>query len=90
MESLAINASKDYQGPLDPKNMLIHLLGHAMDAVKSPITDSTGQSRYVDEYLGPADSKQRERASTSFGQMRGEVNRCCSRDEFNALFCIGN
>ena len=90
MESLAIDAFEDYGGPLDPKAMLVHLLGHSIDAVKSPITDSTGQSRYVDEYLGPADSKQRERASTYFGQMRGEVNRCSTRAEFNDLFCIGD
>ena len=69
MESLAIDAFKDHQGPLDAKNMLIHLLGHAMDAVKSPITDSTGQSRYVDDKLGRADSGPRMRASTYFGQM---------------------
>ena len=56
MESLAIDAFRDNQGPLDPKAMLVHLLGHSMDAVMSPIADSTGQSRYVDEYLGPADS----------------------------------
>ena len=90
MESLAIDAFKGYQGPLDPKNMLIHLLGHSMDAVKSPITDSTGQSTYVDEYLGPADSKLRERASTYFGQMRSKVNSCKTRAAFNALFCIGD
>ena len=90
MESLAIDAFKDYQGPLDPKTMLVHLLGHSLDAVKSPITDSTGQSRYVDEYLGPADSKLRGRASTYFGQMRGNVNSCKTRAEFNAPFCIGN
>jgi len=90
MESLAIDAFKDYQDPLDPKNMLIHLLGHAIDAAKSPITDSTGQSRYVDEYLGPANSRLRERASTYFGQMRGKVNRCRTRAEFNGLFCEGN
>ena len=90
MESLAIDAFKDYQGPLDPKNMLIHLLGHAMDAVKSPNTDSTGQSRYVDDKLGGADSGLRKRASTYFGQMRGKVNSCKTRAAFNALFCIGN
>ena len=90
MESLAIDAFKGYQGPLDPKNMLIHLLGHSMDAVKSPIKDSTGQSRYVDEYLGPADSGPRKRASTYVGQMRGKVNSCKTRAAFNALFCIGN
>ena len=90
MESLAIDAFKNYGGPLDPKAMLLHLLGHSREAVKRPITDSTGQSRYVDEYLGPADSKLRERASTYFGQMRGEVNRCRTRAELNALFCIGD
>ncbi len=88
MESLAIDAFQDYQGPLDPKTMLVHLLGHAMHAVKIPITDSTGQSRYVDEYLGSAGSRQRERAATYFGQMRGMVNRCRKRKEFNAMFCI--
>ena len=72
MESLAIDEFKDYQGPLEVKTMLVHLLGHSMDAVKSPITDSTGQTRYVDEYLGPADSKLRKGASTQFGQMRAD------------------
>ena len=90
MESLAIDAFKDYQGPLDPSNMLIHLLEHLMDAVKSPITDSTGQSRYVDDKLGRADSGPRKRASTYFGQMRSKVNSCKTRAAFNALFCIGN
>ena len=90
MESLAIDAFKNYGGPLDPKAMLVHLLGHSIEAVKQPITDSTGQSRYVDEYLGPADSKLRERTSTYFGQIRGEVNRCRTRAEFNDLFCIGD
>ena len=90
MESLAIDAFKGYQGPLDPKAMLVHLLGHSIEAAKQPITDSTGQSRYVDEYLGPANSKLRERASTYFGQMRGKVNSCRTRAEFNKLFCEGN
>ena len=90
MESLAIDAFKNYGGPLATKSMLIHLLGHSMDAVKSLITDSTGQSRYVDEYIGPADSKERERASTYFGQMRGKANSCKTRAAFNALFCIGD
>ena len=88
MESLAIEAFKDYQGSLDPKNMLIRLVGHAMDAVKSPIADSTGQSRYVDDILGQTDSGPHKWASTYFGQMRGNVNSCKTRAEFNDLFCI--
>ena len=90
MESLAIDAFSNFQGPLDPKSMLIHFLGHAMEAVKRPITDSTGQSRYVDEKLGSADSSPRKWTSTYFGQMRGKVNACKTRAEFNALFCIGD
>ncbi len=90
IESLAIDAFRDYRGPQDPKAMLVHLLSHSMTAVTRPITDSTGQSRYVDEYLGAADSRPRRRASTHFGQMRGRVNSCGTRGEFNALFCEGN
>ena len=88
MESLAIGAFTDYQGPLDPKAMLNRLLRHSAKAAMSPITDSTGQSRYVDEYLGPADSGPRKQASTYLGQMRGKINSCKTRAEFNALFCI--
>ena len=88
MESLAIDAFSNYQGPLDPKAMLVHFLGHSIEAVKQPITDSTGQSRYVDEYLCTADSPLRKRASTYFGQMRGKVRSCETRAEFNTLFCI--
>ena len=88
MESLAIDAFADYQGPLDPKAMLNRLLRHSSKAVMTLITDSTGHSRYVDDYLGQADSIERERASTYFGQLRGKLNSCKTRTEFNALFCI--
>ena len=90
MESLAVDAFRDYQGSLDPKAMLIRLFRHSTKAVMSPITDSTGQSRCVDEYLGPADSGPRKRASTYFGQMRGKVNSCKTKTEFDNLFCEGN
>ena len=90
MESLAIEAFRDYTGPLDTKSMLIHLVGNSVEAVMSPITDSTGQSRYVDEYLGPARSRARQRASTYFGQMRGKIRSCNTRTEFDDLFCEGN
>ena len=90
IESLSIDAFEGYQGPLDPKAMLNRLLRHSAKAVMSPITDSTGQSRYVDEYLGPADSGPRKQASTYLGQMRGKINSCKTRAEFNALFCIGD
>ena len=90
LESLAIGAFKNYQGAQDPKTMLNHLLTHSMTAVKTPIVNPTGQSGYVDEYLGPANSRLRNRASTYFSQMRANVNSCTTRAKFNALFCEGN
>ena len=90
MESLAVDAFGSYKGSTDSKSMLVHLLGHSMKAVMAPLPDSTGQSRYVDGYLGPADSRPRIRASAYFEQMRGKVNSCKTRAEFNALFCVGD
>ena len=88
MESLAIDAFRNYQGAMDPKAMLDCLLTHSMVAAMNPIVDSTGQSRHVDGYLGPAQSKRREGARTHFGQMRGKVRKCVTRGQFNALFCL--
>lgn len=90
LESLAIRAFRNHSGPQDPKAMLNHFLSHSMTSVQSPIADTTGQSGYVDEYLGPANSRLRNRASTYFSQMRANVNSCTSRAKFNALFCEGN
>lgn len=88
MESLAIDAFRNYQGALGPQPMLDHLLTYSITAVMRPIVDSTGQSRHVDGYLGRAQSRRREGARTHFGQMRGKVRRCVTRAQFNALFCL--
>ena len=91
MESLAIDAFQGYKGELDSKAMLNHLFKHSTKAVLKPIGDSTGQTRFVDEYLGAvANSKLRERASGYFAEMRSKVNSCGTRKAFNALFGIGN
>ena len=90
MESLAIDAFTGYEGELDLRSMLMHFMGHSMKAVMSPIKDSTGQSRFVDEYLGQADSAPRKRASMHFGQMRGKVKSRRTRAEFDDLFCEGS
>ncbi len=87
MESLAIDAFTGYEGELDPRSMLLHFLGHSMKAVIIPIKDPTGQTRYVDEYLGQANSGPRKGASTHFGQMQGKVISCRTRAEFDGLFC---
>ena len=90
MESLAVDAFAAYEGELDSRSMLVHFLGHSMRRVLRPIKDPSGQTRYVDGYLGKADSGPRQRASTYFGQMRGRVNSCRTRAEFDELFCEGS
>ena len=90
MEALAIEAFERYRGPLDPKSMLIHLFGNSIRAVMTPLVDSSGQSRFVDEHLGPASSKSRHRVSTYFGQMRRGVNISRSRRDIADLFCDGH
>ena len=89
MESLAIEAFTHYEGQLDPRTMLSHLFGNSIKTVMTPIVDSTGQSRFVDEYLGSARSKSRQRASTYFGQMRARVNSSRTPRELDSLFCEG-
>ena len=89
MESLAIEAFSHYDGPLDPKSMLIHLFGNSIELLMAPIVDSTGQSRCVDEYLGAHGSKPRQRASTYFGQIRSKVRSAMTRGDLDRLFCEG-
>ena len=90
MEALAVEAFKDYHGEFDPKSMLIHLFGDSITAVMKPITDTTGQSRRVDDALGPANSPARQRTSTYFGQMRGRINACRNKRDLDRLFCQGS
>jgi hypothetical protein len=65
IESMAIKAFESYPDthPRTVKAMLEHFVEQASVLVKSPIKDETNQSTHVDDYLGPADSRDRIRAS---------------------------
>ena len=86
MESLAIEAFSNYDGPKDRKSMLRHFADYSSKAVLKRIADVTGQSRYVDEYMGPADSPRRQRASKSFQRMLNKFDACKTEAEFKNLF----
>lgn len=90
MEYLVAEAFKNYQGERGHRAMLNQLFRSSVNAAMQPIADSTGQSRCVDEYLGEARSSPRRRASTHFGQMRGRVNSCQTKQDLDNLFCQGN
>jgi len=63
VESLAVQAFKDYSGPQVPRAMLEHFFDIAKESLKTPIKDSTGQSVHTDDYLGPHNSAARRRIS---------------------------
>ena len=86
IESLAIEAFDDYHGETDFKSMVICFLRFSVNAVKNPIKDSTGQSRYVDEYLGRANSTERREVSAMFRNMRKRLNGCRSTEDLDRLF----
>ena len=90
MESLAVNAFSDYNGPQDTRSMLIRFLRYSVRAVLTPIPDPTGQTTFADQSQGEANSHARKVASSHFGQMRSNVESCETRAQFNILFCIGN
>jgi hypothetical protein len=72
-ESLAIQVFKGYKGPKTPKAMVRHFFEHASDHVKQPIKDSSGQSVYVDEYLGEANSLERRIVADALGRIARKI-----------------
>jgi hypothetical protein len=60
VESMAIEVFKNYHEALNTKAMLKEFFKLASNTVLSPIKDKTGQSFYVDDYLGNANSQERQ------------------------------
>lgn len=73
IESLAIEAFKSYDGPRTYKAMAIHFLDRAAELVKTPVRDKTGQSLYVDEYLGAQNSADRRVASQALQRLHRKL-----------------
>ncbi|MDO8473500.1 MAG: CBASS oligonucleotide cyclase, partial [Dehalococcoidia bacterium] len=69
VESLAVKSFRDYTGSRTPKAMLTRLFAHSADEVLQPIRDVTGQSRHLDDDLGPFNSPARRELSRAFGEI---------------------
>lgn len=69
LESLALEVFTGYQGAKTPKDMLAHFFSQAAQRVLRPVPDRTGQSRNVDDHLGPAMSVERQILSDSLGRI---------------------
>jgi len=85
IESLAIDAFKNVSStPKTYKGMVEHFCRHAEKAVLKPITDSTGQSVHVDNYLGPANSDERQRVSNTFKQLLKRIEIANSKNSIDS------
>jgi hypothetical protein len=93
VESLAIAAFRDYGGPKTTAAMLPVFFERSRDLVTTPISDRTGQSIHVDDYLGVAGSPQRTAAShvlRRLGKRMRNASAHKSRDQWEALFRSSN
>jgi hypothetical protein len=73
VESLAIEAFRNYDGLKTNAEMLPAFFERARTLVLQPIRDSTGQSVHVDADLGPENSLQRQRASLALGRIARQM-----------------
>ena len=69
VEALATAAFTRYRGPLTISKMAEHFFASVPERIRTPMKDRTGQSLYVDEYLGPRDSPARRRISRDYERM---------------------
>jgi hypothetical protein len=73
VEALAIEVFREYGGNLTPKAMLGHFFEKAAAVLLNPIKDATGQSTFVDEYLGEENSLQRKIAADSCDRVARKI-----------------
>lgn len=75
IESLAIEAFKSYKGNVTYHDMLKHLVSSASEKVLKPITDKTGQSIHVDDYLESSGSLKRMQYSKNLQRIHNKMKR---------------
>jgi len=69
IESLAVNAFKNYQGGFGKKEMFRQFCDYVSKNVSKPVADSTGQSVHVDNKLGQANSTERRKIAATVRRM---------------------
>lgn len=63
IEALAVEIFQNYNGDLTYRAMLENFFDKSSEIIKKPIVEVSGQSQYVDDYLGKSGSKEREDVS---------------------------
>ena len=86
IESLAIDAAKNYKGPTTPRALLSHILDHVSDRTRQPMKDVTGQSRNVDDYLGEPESSHRKLVSQAVSGIKRRLDAATSLTQWKVMF----
>lgn len=90
VEAMAIRAFENYTGEPNTKSMLQHFFDRASNLIKAPIQDSTGQSIYIDDHLGPSNSPQREQISHQIERIAQKMREADGiRSVADWMDCIG-
>jgi hypothetical protein len=91
IETLAVQIFREYTGPKTTKAMLKHYFAEATSLVTKPVSDITGQSVNVDEYLGAKGSKKRQTISDSLSQVARRMEKADnahSLQEWKSIFAL--
>lgn len=86
IETMAVDAVKNYDGPKSPRFLLTHLLEHASERGPHPIQDKTGQDRTVDAYLGKAKSVERRNISQTLLAMKRRLESATTVSQWRVVF----
>jgi hypothetical protein len=74
LEAIASDAFRGYSGQKDRMSATKHLISACVNSVQRPIADITGQSAYVDEYLGEVGSVKRRNVADAFTRIQRRMN----------------
>ena len=72
-ESLALNVFRQYDGPKTSKAMLQYFFENVPSQIVLPIKDRSGQSAFVDDYLGERNSLHRRTIADSFSRVARRI-----------------
>jgi len=85
-EALAVDIFKNYTGELRYSTMLQHYFSQASKLTRTPIIDKAGQSYYVDEYLGSANSAKRKVIADAFDRLSRKMLNSKSIEDWKECF----
>lgn len=85
LENIALEAFENYSGNLTYSDMVIHLLNYAKTRVLKRVSDPSGQSDHIDEYLGRSHSPNRSNLAEKIGKLESRLREAETRDDWERI-----